>query len=218
MRLGVNPAEDGFGAQFDRPLSEADFKMLVRDMDRDIRNALFKGSFIEGSLLSEKPSGDKIHNETDQKVTTLVHGDSDIRFMLTPPGGRAEGTWIFHPGDRAPLLLAGMEFLLDSQALSAITNEHIKGERASVEKGFRPNKPWYPVAKDPGFTGELALACQRVFLELPNIRKKRIGWEEASPIKVVAMKFSLPHMREILSAESFISSGSTHRVDEYEGD
>lgn len=217
-RLGVNTSEETWGASFDRGLTMEDFRTLSGDMTRDVRDALFARSFIEGTLETSTPPGCKIKDLEDQRVTTLVHGDSVVRFVLTPPGGREEGLWLFHPDDHGTLLLAGMEFFLESEALSAATNEHIKQERARVENGRRPNKPWYPLVRDAGFTSTLVMGYQERILKVPNIRKKRIDFTESSPTKVVAMRPSLPHMREVLSASQFIATGSVHRLDEYEGD
>lgn len=215
MALDVTPNSDGFGAKLNRTVSLPEWEQMIASTQAEVKEALNAFGFLEGRVWPFLAT-DTFQEQLLRWSSMFLHRDRPLRLMVTPKGGRKEGTWLLPDEDYTEAQRAGLTALVESEGLSVETRQALERKRDKLGTGYAENIPVnIGIVADRGFNYQHVKGYQAALLQAKGPRAKRISWDDGGILtkKLVIMCPRLPHMREVSSPLDFSVGSSVGYAD-----
>lgn len=216
MALDVTPNSDGFGAKLNRIITPTEWKRIVSGTRDGLGAALKEHKFLEGEVFFPGTTY-QLDEQLVRWASMFLHRDGGrSRIMVTPKGGRKEGTWLVPEDEYTEMQRVGLTALIDRGGFASETMEVLEQKRKKLGVDQAENLPvGAGVLADRALSYEHVRDYQAAVLAAKGPRAKKVTWEDDKFFtrKIVITQSRLPHMREVSSALDFSVGPSVNCAD-----
>lgn len=215
MSLDLTPNPNGFGAKLNRTVTLPEWNRMIAGTQAEVKEALSAFEFLEGRVWPFLVT-DTFQEQLLRWSSMFLHRDGPVRLMVTPKGGRKEGTWLLPHVDYTEAQRAGLTVLVESEGLSTETRRVLERKRNKLGTEYAGNIPVnIGIVADRGFGYQHVKDYQAAVLQAKGPKARRISWDDGDLFtkKLVVMSSRLPHMRELSSPLDFSVGSSVGYAD-----